>query len=738
MRQRKSKAKASLFAVVSSSIFTRVMTLKTAKGIWDFLKKEYEGNEQVKGMQVLNLIRDFEMQRMKESETIKDYSDRLLDIVNKVRLLGTDFSDSRIVQKILVTVPEKFEATISSIENSKDVSSITLAELLNALQAQEQRRLMRQEGSVNGAFHVTSQNNMCKKEKQSNSNNSSNNTTFPPCPHCKKSNHPQKSSKESWLIDSGCTSHMTYNQELFKELDKTAISKVKIGNGAYLAVKGKGTVAIEGHTGLKLISNVLYVPNINQNLLSVGQLLEKGYKVLFDDNYCLITDAQGREVFKVQMEGKSFALNLMEEEHAAVHKEDSTTMLWHRRLGHVHHTTLLFMKKNNLGEGLPELEEELPTCATCQYGKQTRLPFPQNKAWRATQKLQRRMMILMKNLSGEPDHSLTSIRGSSMAQIDTFTREMKDVFEMTDLGKVKFFLGMESKQQKNEIFICQHKYAREILKKFHMEGCKPKATPMNQKEKFCKEDGAAKVDERLYRTLISCLMYLTATRLDIMNAISILSRYMHSASEIHFQAAKRIVRYIKDTIDYGLQFCKVKNFTLHGYSDSDWASCVDDMRSASGYCFSFGSAIFSWCSKKQEAIAQSTAEAEYVAAAAAVNQALWLRKLMADLNMEQKESAQIHAMADLNMEQKESIQILVDNQAAISIANNPVFHGKTKHFKLKLYFLREVQREGEIQLIYCKTENQNADILTKPLPKARYEFLRERIGVCSSIAKEDC
>ncbi|KAJ8629085.1 hypothetical protein MRB53_022408 [Persea americana] len=192
MRQRKSKAKASLFAAVSSSIFTRVMTLKTAKEIWNFLKKEYEGNERVKGMQVLNLIREFEMQRMKESETIKDYSDRLLDIVNKVRLLGTDFSDSRIVQKILVTVPEKFEATISSIENSKDVSSITLAELLNALQAQEQRRLMRQEGSVEGAFQVTSQNNMCKKEKQSNSNNSSNNTTFPPCPHCKKSNHPQK------------------------------------------------------------------------------------------------------------------------------------------------------------------------------------------------------------------------------------------------------------------------------------------------------------------------------------------------------------------------------------------------------------------------------------------------------------------------------------------------------------------------------------------------------------------
>ena len=211
-----------------------------------------------------------------------------------------------------------------------------------------------------------------------------------------------------------------------------------------------------------------------------------------------------------------------------------------------------------------------------------------------------------------------------------------------------------------------------------MEECNPSATPMNQNEKFCKEDGAAKADERLYRTIIGCLMYLTTTRPDIMNVVSLLSRYMHCASEVHFQAAKRIVRYVKGTIDYGLRFCQVKNFTLHGYLDSDWASYVDDMRSTSGYCFNFGFAIFSWCSKKQEVIAQSIAKAEYVVVVAAVNQYLWIRKLMANLFMEQKEST----------------QILVDNQVAISIANNPVFHGKTKHFKLKLYFLREVQNEG--------------------------------------------
>lgn len=109
------------------------------------MKQEYEGNKRVKGMQVLNLIREFEMQTIKESETIKEYSNRLIGIVNKVKLLGTNFSNSIIVQNVLITVPEKFKATISSLENSQNLSSITLVELLNALQAQKQRRFMRQE-----------------------------------------------------------------------------------------------------------------------------------------------------------------------------------------------------------------------------------------------------------------------------------------------------------------------------------------------------------------------------------------------------------------------------------------------------------------------------------------------------------------------------------------------------------------------------------------------------------------
>jgi hypothetical protein len=123
----KGKARSCLFAGLSETVFTRIMTLKTPKAIWDYLKEEYAGDERIRSMQVLNLMREFELQRMKESETIKEYSDKLLSIANKVRLLGTNFADSRIVEKILVTVPERYEASLASLENTKDLSKITLS-----------------------------------------------------------------------------------------------------------------------------------------------------------------------------------------------------------------------------------------------------------------------------------------------------------------------------------------------------------------------------------------------------------------------------------------------------------------------------------------------------------------------------------------------------------------------------------------------------------------------------------
>ncbi|XP_052486283.1 secreted RxLR effector protein 161-like [Gossypium raimondii] len=146
-----------------------------------------------------------------------------------------------------------------------------------------------------------------------------------------------------------------------------------------------------------------------------------------------------------------------------------------------------------------------------------------------------------------------------------------------------------------------------------MEDCKAMSTPMNQKEKLVKDDGAAKIDEAEFRSLIRCLMHLTATRPDILNVISILSKFMHCLNETHMRGAKRVIRYIKGTWNYRVKFLKHREFKLIGFSDSDWGGSSDDM-STSGYCYCLGSGMFSWSSKKQEIVAQSTAEVEFVVA----------------------------------------------------------------------------------------------------------------------------
>jgi hypothetical protein len=149
---------------------------------------------------------------------------------------------------------------------------------------------------------------------------------------------------------------------------------------------------------------------------------------------------------------------------------------------------------------------------------------------------------------------------SNTVQVAEFKLNMMQVFEMTDLGLMNFFLGMEIMQNREEIFIYQKKYSKEILKKFQMDNCKPTPTPMNQKDKFSKKDGTARVDEEKFRSLIGCLMYLTATRPDILHATSILSRFMHCPTKIHMRAAKRILRYIKGTCSFGVKFFEVSRF----------------------------------------------------------------------------------------------------------------------------------------------------------------------------------
>ncbi|KAL0323926.1 UNVERIFIED_CONTAM: Retrovirus-related Pol polyprotein from transposon TNT 1-94 [Sesamum calycinum] len=293
------------------------------------------------------------------------------------------------------------------------------------------------------------------------------------------------------------------------------------------------------------------------------------------------------------------------------------------------------------------------------------------------------------------------------------SQDMMKTFEMSDLGLMHFFLGIEINQEKEGIFICQRKYTETLLKKFKMESCKTVTTPLVTGEKYQKEDGSQKVDGSMYRSLIGSLLYLTATRPDIMFATSLLSRFMQSPSQVHYAAAKRILRYLRGTKDFGIWYKSTNDAKLVGYTDSDWAGSVDDMKSTSGYTFSLGSGIFTWASKKQATVAQSSAEAEYIAAAATSNHAIWLRRILEDIGEKQEEPTTIYC----------------DNKSAIAITKNPVQHSRTKHIDIKYHSLREATTKGEIELKYCITEEQLADIFTKALPRNKFEELRTKIGV---------
>ncbi|CAL8132843.1 unnamed protein product [Prunus armeniaca] len=213
--------------------------------------------------------------------------------------------------------------------------------------------------------------------------------------------------------------------------------------------------------------------------------------------------------------------------------------------------------------------------------------------------------------------------GSSKELMMEFKTEMMKQYEMTDFGLLHHFLRLGVIQTESYIFLHQKKYAKTLLDKFGFKDCKPVATPLAVNGKLSKMDKRSdQADESVYRQIVGSMLYLTAIRLDIMFAASLLARFMHGPTKKHIGTSKRVHRYIQGTLDYGIAYEKGKETMLIGYCDSDWSGSEDDMKSTSRYAFSLGSGAFSWASVKQSSVALSTADAEYVSAAEATAQAI--------------------------------------------------------------------------------------------------------------------
>ena len=305
---------------------------------------------------------------------------------------------------------------------------------------------------------------------------------------------------------------------------------------------------------------------------------------------------------------------------------------------------------------------------------------------------------------------------SNDEMLKDFKQSLKEKFKMTDLGDIKWFLGMSFECNEDFIEINQSRYILKILERFGMSDCNPCKTPCDVSfSNISHFDSTQLTDAKKYREMVGSLIYvMIGTRPDLSYIVTKLSQYMSQPSEAHYNAAKRVLKYLKGTSDYSLKFSKADEpLVLLGFSDSDWGNS-EDRKSITGYCFKLQNSgpLISWKSKKQSIVALSSCEAEYIALTHTVQEAKFLKQLICDILF-------------LNVE----CYIGVDNQGAIMLSKNPVFHQRSKHIDIRYHFIRDEISKGNINIFYVQSNSNIADVFTKPVSLQKMKFFQANRGI---------
>ncbi|GJR95972.1 ribonuclease H-like domain-containing protein, partial [Tanacetum coccineum] len=282
------------------------------------------------------------------------------------------------------------------------------------------------------------------------------------------------------------------------------------------------------------------------------------------------------------------------------------------------------------------------------------------------------------------------LTASSTAFLQSIIATLHAEFSMTDLGLLNYFLGISVTRNTSGMFLSQQKYASELLERAGMLTCNPCRTPVDTDSKLS-ADGDPVSDPTLYRSLAGALQYLTFTRPDISYAVQQVCLYMHDPREPHFSALKRILRYIRGTMPYGLQLFSSTTSSLVAYSDADWAGCPTTRR----------------------------AEAEYRGVTNAVAETCWLRNLLRELHTPLSTATLVYC----------------DNVSAVYLSSNPVQHQRTKHIEIDIHFVRDLVAAGHIRVLHVPSRYQYADIFTKGLPTVLFDEFRSSLSVRSSPAQ---
>lgn len=312
--------------------------------------------------------------------------------------------------------------------------------------------------------------------------------------------------------------------------------------------------------------------------------------------------------------------------------------------------------------------------------------------------------------------------GTEENSVNEFKNMLCREFKMKNLGFISDFIGINVKQnlETGVTELSQKEYLENVLKRFHMENCKPVSSPIDKNFVFnqsCNEKSDKGI-ENLCRQILGCLMYaVCGTRPDLSISVSILSRYQNRANNMLLSALKRVLRYIKHTLDYKLVYKCNGEGRLIGYCDANWGGDLVDRKSTTGYCFMFKNCMISWCSKKQCSVSLSSTESEYISMSMAAGEACWLINIIKDL---------------FQNENMYPVTIFSDNQSAIKVASTECIK-RLKHIDIRYHYVRELITKGKIVVKYVKTEDQLADALTKPV-NAR--SLLKFVNICMGNVSE--
>uniref|UniRef100_A0A2N9IAH8 Integrase catalytic domain-containing protein n=1 Tax=Fagus sylvatica TaxID=28930 RepID=A0A2N9IAH8_FAGSY len=310
------------------------------------------------------------------------------------------------------------------------------------------------------------------------------------------------------------------------------------------------------------------------------------------------------------------------------------------------------------------------------------------------------------------------LTGDDTPGITDVKQSLGKVFEVKDLGALKYFLGIEVARSRHGISLSQRKYTLDLLQETGMLGCRPASTPMDPNLKLSVESGELISNPSMYQRLVGRLIYLTNTRPDLTFAVSVVSQFMHAPRTSHLDAVYHILRYVKTSPGLGLFYSAGHQSGLSCFTDADYAGSQTDRRSTTGLSTFYGNHLISWKSKKQAVVSRSSAEAEYRAMAQGTCEILWLRSICNELGFMETDSS----------------QLFCDNKSAIMLASDSVLHERSKHIEVDIHFIREKVRSGIITPSFVSSSKQTADVFTKPVGPSLLQSSIVKLGLIDIFA----